>query len=117
MDSQNLVFSSVNLIDAVENEPAAGSMSLSSSSNMSNSMCKNCEISLCSTQRNPEAMSYKRHAGVASANSCEPSRSAMFSVITFRVSRRRREMYSGHARLCVCVCVSAAACGCNFAAW
>jgi len=29
-------------------------------------------------------------------------------VITFRVSRRRREMYTGHARLCVClsVCVS-----------
>jgi len=28
------------------------------------------------------------------------------------VSRRRREMYSGHARLCVCmpVCLSAAAC-------
>ena len=24
-------------------------------------------------------------------------------VITFHVSRRRREMYSGHARLCVCV--------------
>ena len=37
-------------------------------------------------------------------------------VITFRVSRRRREMYCGHARLCVCLCVcvsvslSAAAC-------
>jgi len=28
--------------------------------------------------------------------------------ITFRVSRRRREMYTGHARLCVCL--SAAAC-------
>jgi len=27
-------------------------------------------------------------------------------VITPRVSRRRREMYIGHARLCVCVCVS-----------
>ena len=27
-------------------------------------------------------------------------------LITFRVSRRRREMYSGQARLCVCVCVS-----------
>ena len=26
--------------------------------------------------------------------------------ITFRVSRRRREMYIGHARLCVCVCAS-----------
>jgi len=25
--------------------------------------------------------------------------------ITFRVSRRRREVYCGHARLCVCVCV------------
>jgi len=26
---------------------------------------------------------------------------------TFRVSRRRREMYSGHARLCVCVSLAA----------
>jgi len=26
-------------------------------------------------------------------------------VVTFRLSRRRREMYCGHARLCVCVCV------------
>jgi len=26
--------------------------------------------------------------------------------ITFRVSRRRREMYIGHARLCVFVCLS-----------
>jgi len=26
-------------------------------------------------------------------------------VITFRASRRRREMYCGHARLRVCVCV------------
>ena len=26
----------------------------------------------------------------------------MFITITFRASRRRREMYSGHARLCVC---------------
>jgi len=35
-------------------------------------------------------------------------------LITFRVSRRRREMCSGHARLCVCVylsvCLSLAAC-------
>jgi len=32
--------------------------------------------------------------------------------VTFRVSRRRREMYCGHARPCVClsVCLSAAAC-------
>jgi len=27
-------------------------------------------------------------------------------LITFCVSRRRRERYCGHARLCVCVCVS-----------
>jgi len=27
------------------------------------------------------------------------------SLITFRVSRRPREMYCGHARLCVCVSV------------
>ena len=26
---------------------------------------------------------------------------------TFFVSRRRRKMYCGHARLCVCVCLSA----------
>jgi len=26
-------------------------------------------------------------------------------LITFRVSRRRREMYCGHARLCVCLFV------------
>ena len=34
------------------------------------------------------------------------------ALITFRVSRRRREMYCGHSRLCVClsVCLSAAAC-------
>jgi len=35
-------------------------------------------------------------------------------VVTFRVSRRPREMYCGHAHLCVsvsvCVCLSAAAC-------
>jgi len=27
------------------------------------------------------------------------------AIITFRVSRRRREMYCGHARLCVCLSV------------
>ena len=27
-------------------------------------------------------------------------------LITFYVSRRRRKMYCGHARLCVCVCLS-----------
>jgi len=26
-------------------------------------------------------------------------------IITFRVSRRRREMYIGHERLCACDCV------------
>ena len=26
-------------------------------------------------------------------------------ISTFRVSRRPREMYCGHARLCVCLCV------------
>jgi len=26
-------------------------------------------------------------------------------LVTFRVSRRPREMYCGHARLCVCLCV------------
>ena len=32
------------------------------------------------------------------------------SIITFRVSRRRREMYSGHARLCVCLCACLSVC-------
>jgi len=32
------------------------------------------------------------------------------TIITFCVSPRRREMYCGHARLCVSVCLSAAAC-------
>jgi len=35
-------------------------------------------------------------------------------LIRFRMSRRRREIYCGHARLCACVrlsvCLSAAAC-------
>jgi len=31
-------------------------------------------------------------------------------LITFRVCRRRREMYCGYARLCLSVCLSAAAC-------
>jgi len=31
---------------------------------------------------------------------------ALHVVVTFRVSRRRREMYCGHPRLCVCVCLS-----------
>ena len=32
------------------------------------------------------------------------------TVITFRASRRRREMYIGHAHLCVSVCLPLAAC-------
>ena len=27
------------------------------------------------------------------------------NIITFCLSRRRREMYCGHARLCVCLCL------------
>ena len=43
--------------------------------------------------------------------------------ITFCVSRRRRKMYCGHARLCVCVCVHGYTPtvlhgpGCNLGAW
>ena len=45
--------------------------------------------------------------------------------VTFCVSRRRRKMYCGHARLCVCVCVSVRGRtptllhgpGCNLGAW
>ena len=35
-----------------------------------------------------------------------PQRIQIYLFITFRVSRRPREMYCGHARLCVCVCMS-----------
>jgi len=31
-------------------------------------------------------------------------------VVTFRVSRRRREMYCDQGRLCVCVCVCVCVC-------
>ena len=31
-------------------------------------------------------------------------------IITFRVSRRRREVYCGHARLFVCVCMCVCVC-------
>ena len=31
-------------------------------------------------------------------------------IVTFRVSHRRREIYCGHARLCVCVCVCVCVC-------
>jgi len=35
-----------------------------------------------------------------------------YTVVTFRVGRRRREMYCGHVRLCVCLsaCLSVASC-------
>jgi len=46
---------------------------------------------------------------------CQPTRTVYAKIqtnltylVTFRVSRRRREMYCGHPRLCVCL--SAAAC-------
>jgi len=50
---------------------------------------------------------------------------ASWKFITFRVSRRRREMYNGHGRLCVYVCVSVPhrmptllhAPGCDFLEW
>jgi len=44
-------------------------------------------------------------------------------LITFCVSRRRRKMYCGHARLCVCLSVRGRTPtllhgpGCNLAAW
>jgi len=44
-------------------------------------------------------------------------------IITFRVSCRRREMYSGHARLCVCLSVRGRmptllhGPGCNLGEW
>jgi len=55
----------------------------------------------------------------------------VFFLTTFCVSRRRRQMYCGHARLCVCVCVCVClrlsvrgrtptllhGPGCNLAAW
>ena len=55
----------------------------------------------------------------------------LLSVITFRVSRRPREMYCGHARLCVCASVCLSVCvsvrgrmptllhgpGCNLGEW
>jgi len=37
-------------------------------------------------------------------------RGILSSIITFCVSRRRRKMYSGHARLCVCLCVCLSVC-------
>ena len=35
---------------------------------------------------------------------------AVIFVVTFRVGRRRREMYCGHARLYVCLCVCVCVC-------
>ena len=37
---------------------------------------------------------------------------ALTCLVTFCVSRRRRKMYCGHARLCVCVCVCLCVCIC-----
>jgi len=47
----------------------------------------------------------------------------MYVFITFRASRRRREMYCGHPRLCVCVSVGGHmptllhGPGCNLGEW
>ena len=49
--------------------------------------------------------------------------SFVVALITFRVSRRRRKMYCGHARLCVCVPVRGRmptllhGPGCNLGEW
>jgi len=55
---------------------------------------------------------------------CEPHRTiSRTALVTFRVSRRRREMYCGHARLCVCVTVRGRTPtllhgpGCNLVEW
>ena len=48
---------------------------------------------------------------------------ARVTVVTFCVSRRRRKMYCGHARLCVCLSVRGRTLtllhgpGCNLGAW
>jgi len=34
----------------------------------------------------------------------------ILQLVTFRVSRRRREMYCGHAHLCVCLCMCLCVC-------
>jgi len=39
------------------------------------------------------------------ANQLESTSSREWDIIIFCVSRRRRKMYCGHARLCVCLCV------------
>jgi len=38
--------------------------------------------------------------------------SMAFSIVTFCVSRRPREMYCGHARLCVCLSLCVCVCVC-----
>ena len=46
------------------------------------------------------------HVGADALCLCVHNTQYSFFVITFRVSRRpAREMYCGHARLCVCLCV------------
>jgi len=46
-----------------------------------------------------------RHDPFQGRTSCLATRPGFSFCITFRVSRRRRAMYSGHARLCVCMFV------------
>jgi len=49
--------------------------------------------------------------GAKTADSCRKLQERDIVVlVTFRVSRRRREMYCGHAHLCVCVCVCLSVC-------
>jgi len=68
-----------------------------------------------SSGRQPNFAALNRGRYLYSAR--RPSRWALSHIlVTFRVSRRRREMYCGHARLCVClsVCVSVCVSVCLF---
>ena len=69
----------------------------------------------------PLKMHYRRERG---DRSTQHERSVIYDCfVTFRVSRRRREMYCGHARLCVCLSVRGRmptllhGPGCNLGEW
>ena len=49
------------------------------------------------------------HAVAALHGASHTDRLGRTPFVTFRVSRRPRKMYCGHARLCVCVCVCVSA--------
>jgi len=58
-------------------------------------------------------MTAKNHTAWREANVCEQLAQVPVLVvefITFRMSRRRREMYCGQVRLCVCLCVCRCIC-------